>query len=817
MTSEPHTPLLMPAAATAQPLSTAAAYCRTVPPTQASKQLFSHKNNDDDEQELCSSPTLLGPAADPFLRRAWRCFRVRLAQLAYRRHLLETINTMTTTSTCLTSPYSDHGSSNHHHRSCFGSTFSSGSKSECNRVRQTYACSHERASILELLRLAKKSNYFSVQCFFAHCLQVWGHRSSSAPPPILSSLSFSSSSSSPPPLILSIKLQSDHCPAVLDRVAQAWFLRRWLTRWRSRCQRHHLIDMALRFHHKNLAHLALSTLFVNRRRKQYMQLEGARADAFHVRRLVAWWEPSAKERRKQQHQQKQQQRQKQQQQEQQRDFSVFLPDVDIMLHSNSSDGTSSWLSSPFSLSSMPGMRIDMGICVEGTLSVPSFSAPRGSKGVENEDHPHPDESSFFLPPLPEIRLLQHRVLAALGTNLNRHMHCTIAENLFTNHQHHRYLRRWTRRRRTHASIQRANFIATRAHKLHTCRRALPLLLLRTNAQRLQSTCIYTANLVWARRRATTALWRLSLCARQHNVHQRAIEIMLQSQRLHAVTRAMSLLYASARKVLLHLRVFTIVHRKESCRRALRRWQRRAAAAAVGRVRQQKAVILHKSTSLQRALLQRWSPRVAFQQKKGRHLLSLASSHCLRRRLHVSLQKLQRFTRRAALLAHVAGLGLHARMRRVICAWASVVRQEGELRAMGLALACRKELLLLQKVFGVIRDLAQEQVRLRRAYNHVIRQRGERIGREVLVTWWWRARVQEYEGERFVAFVHACLTSWMLRSQMGNGQRWACKEGAEHHDRRAKRRALIWWREGRRKSGKRRGICTDGPEEEDAQT
>jgi hypothetical protein len=135
--------------------------------------------------------------------------------------------------------------------------------------------------------------------------------------------------------------------------------------------------------------------------------------------------------------------------------------------------------------------------------------------------------------------------------------------------------------------------------------------------------------------------------------------------------------------------------------------------------------------------------------------------------------------------------------------------------MGLALACRNELLLLQKVFGVMRDFAQEQVRLRRAYDLVTRQREERVGREVLVQWWRRARIQEYEGERFVAFVHSCLTGWMLRSQMEKGQRWACKEGAEHYERRAKGRALRWWREERRKRGKRKGTYVDRREEEDA--
>ncbi len=484
-----------------------------------------------------------------------------------------------------------------------------------------------------------------------------------------------------------------------------------------------------------------------------------------------------------------------------------------MLLSNSSDGTSPWLSSPFSFSSMPGVPVDVGLAVEGAPSFSPLLVPKDDKEAINEHHPHHEESSFLLPPPPELRLLQHRVLTALGNNCTRNMHCTMAETFAMNHHLHRYLRRWIRRRRTHARIQRANFIATRATKVHTLRRAIPLLL-RTKALRLHSLCIHTASLAWARRRATTTLWRLSLRARQHNVHQKAIEIMLQSRRLHAVTCAMSLLYASVQRMLLHLRAFTIYYQIESCRRTLRRWQHRAAAAAVGRLRQQKAIILHESTSLQRALLQRWSRWVASQQQE-QHLLALALSHCFRRRLHVSLQKLHQWTRRAALLAHVAGLGRHARMRRVVSAWASVVRQEGELRAMGLALACRNELLLLQKVFGVMRDFAQEQVRLRRAYDLVTRQREERVGREMLVQWWRRARIQEYEGERFVAFVHSCLTVWMLRSQMEKGQRWACKEGAEHYERRAKGRALRWWREERRKRGKRKGTYVDRREEEDA--
>jgi len=117
----------------------------------------------------------------------------------------------------------------------------------------------------------------------------------------------------------------------------------------------------------------------------------------------------------------------------------------------------------------------------------------------------------------------------------------------------------------------------------------------------------------------------------------------------------------------------------------------------------------------------------------------------------------------------------------------------------------------------MRDFAREQLRLRKAYDLVSRQRKERVGREVLGHWWRRARVHEYEGERFVAFVHASLTSWMLRSQMERGRRRAWEEGVEHHERRVKGRALRWWREGRRKRGERRGGCVDGGEEEGAHT
>ena len=84
-------------------------------------------------------------------------------------------------------------------------------------------------------------------------------------------------------------------------------------------------------------------------------------------------------------------------------------------------------------------------------------------------------------------------------------------------------------------------------------------------------------------------------------------------------------------------------------------------------------------------------------------------------------------------------------------------------------------------------------------------------------WWRRARVQEYEGERVVAFVHACLTLWMLRSQMGRGRRRAWEEGVRHYERRGKGRALRWWREGRRKREEGRGACVDGEGEEGAHT
>lgn len=136
--------------------------------------------------------------------------------------------------------------------------------------------------------------------------------------------------------------------------------------------------------------------------------------------------------------------------------------------------------------------------------------------------------------------------------------------------------------------------------------------------------------------------------------------------------------------------------------------------------------------------------------------------------------------------------------------------------MELVVACRNELMLLQKAFGAMQSRAWEQARLRKAYDLVSRLREERVGREVMGHWWTRARVQEYEGERFVTFVYACLTSWMLRSQMERGRRRAWEEGVGHYERRVKGRALRWWREGRRKGGERGG-CIDGEGEGGAHT
>ena len=484
------------------------------------------------------------------------------------------------------------------------------------------------------------------------------------------------------------------------------------------------------------------------------------------------------------------------------DLCVSLPAVDTMLHSNSYDSASLSLSSPFSSSPMPlpMAPVDVGLGVEGASSFLSLLA---SDDEEEEEDTHDHYPSFLLPPPPELRLLQHRVLAALEANRTRSTLTTNAETRAIKHHLHRYLRRWARLAHTHVWIHHAHLIAEQAHELHILQKAFPLLLLRTNALRLQSLCTHTASLAWARRRATTTLWKFSLRARQQKFHRNAIEIMLQSQRLYAVTRAMSLLYAPAEKMLLHLRIFTQHHQQDTCRRALQRWHRRAAAATLARRQQQKAINLHESTSLHQALIQRWYRWMTSEQQQ-QQLSILATAHVSRRQVRVVLQALLEWNRRVSLLARVAVLGRRARLRRVVCAWARVMRREGEMRAVELALTCRNALLVLKKVFGVMRSQAREQARLRKAYDLVFRRREERVGREVLGYWWRRARVQEYEGERFEAFVHTCLTAWMLWSQTERGRRRAWEEGVGHYKRRVKGRALRWWREGRRKRGERRG-------------
>ncbi len=647
------------------------------------------------------------------MRRQWARFRHRVHQQGHHRWLMRAT------------------------RESFGSALRLGHSGSRNssqtrtRYNESFAYRQEVRKVHERLRGycqgQQRQHALTPHDFLVHCVRAWGlasgdggHFGPNQVLPYFSSSLSSSSSSSASTISSSSWGAAATSQVLVSRVGEAWFLRRWLWRWQPRARLHLTHNAAQRFHYRHLGHVGLATLFSHRLRRRQIRLGMREAEAFHTRRLARSWEPIAKKRRHQ------------------------LLEAERALTS-------------FSSSLLEENDDEEGCVSSSCFSFLSASSSPFASTTTQATPPFPPREAL---PVPELRLVQHRVLAALDAACDRHARTSQARGCAMQYQTRQAMQKWSSWARVRARAQHVHMLAGRVRDAHQVRASLRRLVFRTGRRTQQRLCLHTAECAWARRHLTLALWRVGLQAHQQSYHAWAVDLMERRMRLQAVTRAMKLLKGAAAPSLSQLDRVTTWH---DTQRAARAWQhlRRGARGRQARRRAQlQALAVQETNQLHMALVRRWRPHAQASRRSG-EALALAARHARDwQRRRFLLQWKRRFTLQARFVA----LARRSLLHRTLLAWWATVQRDGERRAMELALACRQELLLQRLTFHALRAWARRQAHLRMASLVVAERWQARVLRSTLQYWARGARVQWYEGERWRALVHAYLTTWMLHTQ-----------------------------------------------------
>ena len=695
------------------------------------------------------------PGINPCLSNGWERFRLRLAQRTARRTLLDAKSTTVTSSSTVTGLSFGSGVRHRHHSSSWSPNFGEG---RARRTRFAFAYKREKMLTHERLHRSLLCGRVSAQSFRRQCLRAWEHGQA-----ITGSFSqsfgngidaftytkrestlFSRSNSSLPGSTLAPA-------AFLSRVGEAWFLRRWLACWQRRGRRYHQLQIAGRFSDRNMSHLALANLFLYRGRRRRARMAEQKGDAFHARRLLSCWDFLARERLRQQ---------------------KMTPFRQSAIAADASSLNVTPLNTSYSSS-----LID---------ACPFTRSPGAVESIG--DKADLLSTLCTLRPPPELRLLLNRAIAALESYQSRKWRTRVDDERARRFLCGKTMMTWAARTQVRAWLAQNERFAAKFYSSQRLMKACRCIFRRKRFMKFQALSMRMAHIVFARRRATIALWRLSLLTRQRKFHADAKQVMFQSQRLRAVTRAMSLLHIPAARTLCYLHSYTRAHQLKSFQRAIRAWHKRAVARRLQRKAQEKVMARAQDERVLGLKLQRWHRWMTCQQCQ-REAWRRGRSHFNSRLVRESLRF---WARQAKLKVCTSSMGRRRLLSRHLLAWAKTVSRQGELRAMELALACRHELLVQQRVFDKWYASAWRQAQIRKACLAVAAEHHAHEMREILQQWRRNAKLQIYVKERLLACMYECLTSWMLSIQSKRMERCVWMEGKVHNEQQQKRWALRRW-------------------------